>query len=382
LGKTSKILHFEGIRGICALLVFVVHFWPTTGIVIEELYLVPNVSFFNRFLNEFPRFLFDGDLPVYIFWLMSGHVITIKYFRSSGIERSNYLKSAALGRAFRLFVPVFFSSLIAFVLLKVGGFYNQSELAHLPAQSQVWLHHWYDFDPSVFHFFKTTIIDVFLNENCIYNPPLWTISIELFGSYLCYAVLSLFGNHQSSQRLYLVICSILVLGGTMSTTNLYYLAFILGIMYSQLTVDPAYKLTRSFMILGSVYFPFLLVCISFLAPPLLEILQPDINENVFYFFRTVLRSIGLLLFLTNLKAIRAILSWKPFVVLGKISFGFYLLHFIVLLSLGSYLVEYQLLDNGFIFVITLLVTLIGSYIFQYLVDAPSIRISKSITQKL
>ena len=76
-------MHFEGLRGIAAFIVFMSHFKPTFCIDI-------NKNFFNTigaesvkeqaFLENFLSLFYEGTLPVFIFWLMSAYVILIKLF--------------------------------------------------------------------------------------------------------------------------------------------------------------------------------------------------------------------------------------------------------------------------------------------------------------
>src|SRR5204863_3143518 len=81
--KMKKYLHFEGLRGIAAIVVFFAHFRPTFITDIDQKFLnsagVADVTL-RKILLDFLTLFYEGELPVFIFWLMSAYVISIKLF--------------------------------------------------------------------------------------------------------------------------------------------------------------------------------------------------------------------------------------------------------------------------------------------------------------
>lgn len=385
--STKKILHFEGLRGFCALLVFFVHFWPTAGVNKSDLMPFSSDTLFHRCINELSLFLISGDVPVYIFWLMSAHVITIKYFKlTDQKQKLSFLQHSSIKRYFRLIIPVIGSSLIAFILLKYSLFYNQQKIAGISIPQQAWLQQWYGFVPRVFHFIKTTLIDVFFNGNSHYNPVLWTIQIEFLGSFICYGFLGLFGHYHKSLRIYIIIICVLFVAGTFGISYLYYLPFFLGMLYSHIKYDDKLKHSLNLKWLDSIWLPIVLLVVSLVVPPIIDIYKPGLNPNIMYIFRVVIRALGIILLVINSRFFTLILSTRPFVYLGKISFSFYLLHFIILMSLGSYLAGHFGLDTFSQKVIVLLITLatsiVSAILFEYLIDRKSMAVAKKISNKI
>lgn len=365
-----KILHFEGLRGLCALTVFFVHFCPTVSV-------IPAQALPQGLIRDLFASLFNGDLPVFIFWLMSAHLITIKYFTGkTESQKSAFLIRSTAKRYFRFLLPVFASCFIAFLLLKAGLFFNTIYIDAQDAECYAWLKQWFAFEPSFFFFLRTTFIDVFINGNCNYNPVLWTIQTELLGSFLCFGMLSLFGSHPKRYTVYFLTAAFLFMAGTFDVHNYYYGMFVLGLSYSDyLSTDRPSSASRS--VVDSAWLAVGLFVISLVVPTLLSIYLPALNNNIRFFFSIPLRAVAITLLVTNVGGIKRVLSTKPFVFLGKISFSLYLLHFLVLTSLGSYLYTSGGYSPVFILLCTLFVCLLASVLFERFVD----RYSKPFSEK-
>ncbi len=382
-----KALHLEGIRGICAFLVFMVHFWATSSVTFTEVAdgSVNSSGFVRKFSEEILQLFFNGDLPVFIFWLMSAHVITAKFFAINDAAQSAFIKKSAFKRYFRFLLPVFTSSLIALSFLYSGLFYNSEKLPWQDAESQTWLSQWYNYEPSFFFFLRSTFFEVFLNGNCSYNPVLWTIQVEFLGSFLCFGLLAISGKENNRGILYSLVVVFLLIAGSAERVNYYYAGFVLGIMYSDLQGSrDRYPYIKKQV--NSIWLPVVLLALSYTAAAILEQYLPELNPNIHYFFAVPLRAIGFLLLCINLNFIRKLVSTKPLVYFGKISFSFYLLHFIVLMSLGSYLYSYynsNSMQTIFkVFAITFSVSFIASVVFEKFVDSYSKTFANRLANKI
>src|SRR5262245_49449091 len=159
--RAAKMECFESIRGLAALAVFVGHmilgFWPVlyfrNGPRWEEIPAGLQV------VARFGKFLWNGELAVTIFFVLSGFVLSLAFFqRRSGAG----LSSAAIRRLPRLMLPVAGSILLALLLLQAGLMFSpqaasrMDELQGLKAQpgaatdeSNEWLRYFYNFTPDV-----------------------------------------------------------------------------------------------------------------------------------------------------------------------------------------------------------------------------------------
>src|SRR4051812_30787736 len=105
----KKLTHFDGLRGLAAFIVFLAHFRPTFCLNINE-----DALTMAGITGEKPRLvalnflsvLYEGALPVFIFWLMSAYVISVKLFQSDKKLREKYLVEASTKRYFRLALSV------------------------------------------------------------------------------------------------------------------------------------------------------------------------------------------------------------------------------------------------------------------------------------
>jgi peptidoglycan/LPS O-acetylase OafA/YrhL len=107
-------------------------------------------------------------------------------------------------------------------------------------------------------------------------------------------------------------------------------------------------------------------------------LEPWVRNRQYHIFGAALIMTALL----KLPWLQSFLSRKPLVLLGKISFSLYLLHTIIMGSLGNHLfalfTQHVSYLAAFImtFSITLPVIFIASYLAYRYVDAPSVRVSQ------
>jgi peptidoglycan/LPS O-acetylase OafA/YrhL len=151
---------------------------------------------YNLPLYFFVRFVTDGDLAVRVFFVTSGFILSIKQIRSG----LGSLQIAATARYFRLMIPILFTSLFAYTLLRVGLLYNV-EVATSPERSAEWLGTFYKFEPSLMNAIVFSLYAAFFNYDgaSSYNEVLWMMPIELLGSYAIFGYLGIFRRSQRIQ---------------------------------------------------------------------------------------------------------------------------------------------------------------------------------------
>ncbi len=381
-------MHFEGLRGIAAFIVFLSHFKPTFCVNINQTFLdyfgvneIKERAFYENFLS----LLYEGTLPVYIFWLMSAYVILIKLFDVTRNKNNMYLIEASTKRYFRLAIPVFFSSLLCFILLKNHLILNL-ELAQFSGNGyqDIWLSKWFDFIPNTIHFLKTTIVEVFIPGNSNYNIALWTMNPELLGSYLCFGLFAVIGKNKLRFLLYLIVSAFLIIAGLRDTTYFYYLIFIIGIMWCDAinsTDEGVYLKDNIRRIYGSRITAIILLLTGFGATIISDTIYP-IHKNLYYFFTFPVKAIAFTLLINNFDGMKKLFSIKPLIFLGKISFSFYLIHIPIMFSFGIYLYMYAGILSPYktliVFTVLVFTTVLLSYFFMKFIDQKAIKLSDKI----
>lgn len=148
-----------------------------------------NKNYFSFLFGIFFRFITDGHLAVVVFFVLSGYALSVNNL----CFKTRNLALAAISRYFRLMIPIFITSAIAYLLLRYGLFFNL-EAAVTPIGASSWLGGFYNFDASFKGFVVFSLYDVFFkyNPELTYNSVLWTMSVEMFGSLFVYAYLGIF----------------------------------------------------------------------------------------------------------------------------------------------------------------------------------------------
>jgi peptidoglycan/LPS O-acetylase OafA/YrhL len=127
----------------------------------------------------------------------------------------------AAGRYFRLVVPIFAICLIIDLLMRW-------HLVPSADQRPFPLNLTLPFEPSLLHVASFSFFDVFVNysQRISYNPPLWTMSFELIGSYIVFGLLTI-----RMRRLRWIVSGIFLVF-SLATVSLYAL-FVAGICIAE-----------------------------------------------------------------------------------------------------------------------------------------------------
>ena len=378
-----KIKYLNGLRGVAAFQVvfhhFVLAFYPAlfSGPDIPT-HMAGNIevsasgSIFNL--------LWDGNFAVCIFFVLSGFVLSHKFF----IKKENEIITAsAVKRYFRLALPVAFSVFLAFVLMRFSLFYNQSVEV---ISGSGWLSGLWAFKPTFADALNQAFFGAFFLNLFDYNAILWTIACEFLGSFLVFSFLAIFGK--SKKRFWAYAFLILVFFQT------YYLAFILGMLLSDVMAHKQMILSKfnnkkilltAFLLLGLFLgsFPigrdaegtmYAFMNFSWLSDP-----------AILYH---VLGAFFLMIVLLESKRMQKFFSYKYILFLGEISFAMYLMHFIILGSFSSFvfLKLHDIMAYPYAVVLSFLVSLpvilFVSYIVYKYVDKKSVNFSHLLYEKL
>jgi peptidoglycan/LPS O-acetylase OafA/YrhL len=188
--QQNRLSCLDGIRGWASLMVVFSH--------LLQCFLLSSTPQYDKPYN---RFISDGNLAVFVFFVLSGFALTIKFVKN---EEDRSLVSAVVSRYFRLTLPIFFASSIVFLMMKAGLFYN-SEAAPI-ANSKSWLGTFYQFEPSTWHLLDFSFYRSLFNFDgkTAYIEALWTMPIEFDGSMIVFMIVGMFVLGREKGRVSLI----------------------------------------------------------------------------------------------------------------------------------------------------------------------------------
>lgn len=379
----GKIRYLDGLRGLAAFVVvvhhFVLAFYPalffgfnTQTHLGDGFELFMSGSIFN--------ILYNGNFAVCIFFVLSGFVLSHKFFLKGDNE---IITESAVKRYVRLALPVAASVFLAFILIKTSFFYNKS-LSGVSGSS--WFHDFWTIKPNLFEALNEAFIGSFFLDVFDYNVVLWTIAYELFGSFLIFAFLALFGKMKNRYIAYVAVGIYFL--------NTYYITFLLGMLLGDVIANGSkivQKLIKNKFLFYVLFFLGLFLgsypsgrgvegtVYSFLHVSFFT--DPSISWHMWGAFLVIAA-------LMHLEKIQKALSSKYLLFLGDISFSMYLLHFIILGSFSSFifLQLHPFLSYGMAFLVTFFTSIglifLVSYGMYVHIDRRAVYLSKLLYQRV
>lgn len=337
-----RIDYLSGLRGICAVAVVFFHFlmgWLPAALDGRMSYA--HMYSLEAVMAQLPFYAF-GNFPVCIFFVLSGYVLSMRYWREGD---ASCLTGSALGRYLRLTGPVLGSCLLAWLLMKL----HWLDFAGLAAVSRTE----YPFFAHVDMHFRAVLREALwgvyfsYDQTNSFNPVLWTMQVELYGSFLAFSFLALCGWIRRRDLIYAVLAIMFIWPQT------YLLSFVPGVWLA----DIAYAADRSALrerLAGVGALPAAALLLGLYC----GFYADDANGLMYgwlygrlpaWLDHVALMHIwgaALLIYAcTNLGACRRFLGWRGFVLVGDHSFSLYLVHVPILLSAGR-AVFFFLLDSG------------------------------------
>jgi peptidoglycan/LPS O-acetylase OafA/YrhL len=379
----KKIDYLEGVRGLAAFLVFFHHFF--LAFYPSHYYGDPATThapgYDLQYYSSPITFLFNGNFMVCIFFILSGYVLSRKYFMDRNWER---LISAAGRRFLRLYLPVAAALIISYLCIRFSLYYNTE--ASVPGHSR-FLEHLLKEKPGFVGFMQELLYKtMFWGSNAL-DSTVWSISVELYGSFLVFGFL-LF-THRMKNKMLLTAVLIIVLFTSFSK---YYIAFMLGISFNLIAELRWHEKLRD---RNLFLLPLFVIGLLMGGFP-----STGVVQGTFYSFMNVpvlaknfilIHIAGAFLVIYAImfsSVLQRIFSNFVFIFLGRISYALYLLHPIligtfscyVFLLLGDSVASYNTLVL-LVFVLSLALCVGVSYIFTVYVDDKSVKYSKVFYEK-
>lgn len=367
----NKLNSAESLRGIACIAVVLSHLFGTFYPQLHNFYKsdLPNFEFAEFIYNSPFAFLYSGTGAVFVFFVLSGYVLTL-----SSLKSEDYLKRfkiSIIKRYPRLAIPALFSCLLMYLALQVDV--DVSKTAE--AVQRIKLE-----STSLIDAIYNGLIGAFLTGDQRYNRALWTMRIELIGSFIIYIACLL----QFKPNLRHLFLFLIIIASTQIPTTLMlgFYSFIIGHYLYFIKQKAPEGISIILMVLG-LYF-----CGAHNESQSYSLFFKILGNNtyeVLNFFGGALIVFSVL----NSKIIDNFLDKKPLIYLGKISFAIYLVHFtmiyIICIPIFNFLVENNLSFFSASMVaslITIFIIFIISVIYSRYVDDFSIKFSNKLSQIL
>ncbi|KKQ72100.1 MAG: hypothetical protein UT33_C0005G0021 [Candidatus Peregrinibacteria bacterium GW2011_GWC2_39_14] len=381
--KTEKINYLDGIRAISAIIVvfhhYILAFLPAlyTGNAAESHINAAS----EAYLAGSPLGIFyAGNFAVCLFYILSGFVLSYKFLKFKNYE---IIISSAIRRYFRLVVPILVSVFVAYILMKLGFFFNKE--ASEFSKSSWWFAGQWSFETSFWHMLKSGLFRVFFAYDASYNTALWMMSYIFYGSFITLGVIALFGKLKLRYVAYVLTYLILI--------NTYYSAFILGIILADIFANSPnfFKKFNHFYIT----IPLILIGIFFGAYPFGVYTNGTIYElfNLQFLpspgqFWHIIGSFLIIIAAFASTNFQKFLSNKFLIFTGAISFSIYLIHALVLGSLSSWIFLKLIPHFSYVtsfsisFIVSIPIIFILAFYSTKHIDSNGLKFSQYIYEKL
>ncbi len=332
--RTPRFEYLDGLRGIAAWIVVVQHaahaFLPS---VIDGVSRPGEASTFSALARSPFTILWGGDHAVAIFFVHSGFVLANRFLVTG--DRPG-LVSQVVKRIVRLGVPVGAALIVAGALWH-AGLYRNVEAARFVVQSDWLAGHHGDGRPGLIW---SILGGSLLAGSNWWIPPLWTISLEYYGSLLVFGLIAVLRDDRRRRVVYVaLILAALLLGG--SATTIYAAAFIFGVLLRELPMD---RLDTTWLRRAGLLSLFV-ATVYLAAWPETVVGRTDlaaVADRVDFlgtWFRVkaaahILAGAGVVAIVLATKPLQRMLSGRLVRASGRISFAVYLLHWPILMTLG------------------------------------------------
>jgi peptidoglycan/LPS O-acetylase OafA/YrhL len=196
--------------------------WAAVVVLLHHLFIdgLPANSFMADRALWAKVFFLNGTLAVSVFFVISGFSLSIRYLET-GDGRA--LGRIAAGRYLRLALPIFAICAVTYVLLVSG-------LIPPAGQRPSPLDQFLRFTPSIDGLLGFSLLKVFVAYSGAesYDPPLWTMTYEFFGSFIVFALVA----HLRPSRLRTLLLAVLFL--LLTALQTYFALFVAGILIADL----------------------------------------------------------------------------------------------------------------------------------------------------
>ncbi len=362
--KENRLDYLDSIRGLAAFSVLIYHF----------IFSLDTFHYWDgSVIQYYLAMIFNGADAVSLFFVLSGLVLSYKYFNSENNKLSLNYSSFVIQRIFRIY-PAFLVMICIYFLyvqrdyLSIDFFYNS--LVH-----------------EDHNFLREALLIKGVHN---YYIPGWTLGVEMALSLFVpvFVIIAV----KSTKMLYWLIAISFIMS---SIVSMFLFHFLLGILIGkkfEVIKNYDFNSSKIYKVRWVVYFlVFILYSIRFIdhiSPLGAYYTLPEYYLGLSFFQITGVASYFILLKAINSMYWQNILRWNPLLFLGKISYSLYLTHwfavFCVFVPRPDKLAHWIHLDEhpylaGFIICIPL--TILMSFILYHSIEKPFNLLGKKISKK-
>ena len=326
-----KLVPLEGLRGIAAAIVVLYHL--VLAFTPKGVGVVPHGYGALGIFTQFALGMLNGGAAVAVFFVLSGFILSLPFGRDRRISR---VVVALLKRWPRLACLTVIACLFAFALISWSG-HEYKQAAHVIGAGWLASHGNSPIRPEHLTWegaLREGLVRVFTQGEVKFDSPLWTMRIELFGSFaIFFAAPVLFAIGSWVIRLGLVALAIYVAGTGYPFT--FFADFLVGTVLAMLFAEGrlpelSNKAAVALGGMGLYLFSFTYEQKLLIHAPLKLLLSATYSHYVWDAGAALI-----IIVLLGNQAIRRVFSGGWAVWLGLLSFPIYLLHGPILLSAGS-----------------------------------------------
>lgn len=368
----SKINSAESIRGLACMAVVFSHL---SLIYVPFLHNFEGLtssgySLVDFFHNSPFGFLFSGTAAVYVFFVLSGYVLSYAILSKNNVNEK--ITSMAVKRYPRLAIPALASCILTFFILYFVQIdtSNVSSWIQLYGKSGTFLNALYEGTLGAFIFGESSL-----------NFVLWTMQIELIASFIIFFLIYIFFNKSRFTFNILAALVPLIFIPISLKLVLGIYAFVFGMLLYMHGKKIPSLLTIPALIIG-LYFAGIHNTSSSYS------IFTDILGNKAYQLLNFMAGFLIVYGVLFNDKVSLFLDKKPLVLLGKLSFSIYLLHVILL-----YAVSIPLFNNLYLYlnypaaalisaIITIILILVFSFFYSKYIDDLSINVANAIEKKV
>lgn len=350
----NKRLHFiDGYKGLLCFMIMFCHFWNIYRLTTGESPLS------HRIMDAFTNIPLGNYLLAASFWLYAFLVISGYLLSFASIKSATDLLTKSVCRFLRLFIPIFGACVIIFVIYKAVGFHNCDTADYF---KNSWLMSFYTKDFVWKDIFKQSYRAMF-KGGCDFNPPFWVIRDMLVASvliYICKLTDYIFEKKTHLLPVLFIVCALLMDKQVMTACLI---GFMIGYYAKGLS-----KLTERFR---NFFVVFLAIYVIFLWMKSQKVCPAVCDGPTEY----TLIHCFLLIALNRFSLPQRFFSAKPFLLIGKISFGIYAFHWPATCSVGSIVLLkgiasqwHPIYTIAASFLVSLLCTVVISIVYYFTVE--------------
>jgi peptidoglycan/LPS O-acetylase OafA/YrhL len=330
--SAGKLVPLEGLRGIAAAIVVLYHL--VLGFTHKGVGVVPHGHGFWDVILQFGLGLLNGGAAVAVFFVLSGFILSLPFANDRRISR---ILVSLLKRWPRLAMLTTIACLFAWGLIWLSA-HEYRHAAHVIGSGWMATH---GNAPIAGHTLswlaalREGFFSAFLTGDVHFDSPLWTMRIELFGSFAIFlAAPVLFAVQSWPLRLALIFVVMLLCGGVYPVTYLsdFLIGTIVAMLYAEGRMPVFSNWQAAVLGLVAIYlFSFTYEQKLLIHAPIKAVMPSGDTSHFVWDAGAVL----MILLLLGNPYLRRVFSKTWAVWLGLLSFPIYLLHGPIMLSAGA-----------------------------------------------